>query len=156
MAEYVNNRIHSKGPYTHEEYPAGETGIYPGTLLKLMSDNTVDIHDDENGRAEAMWAEEDALRGRTITHAFAVGNVVPCILPLLGCEIRALIQDGQDISVGDRLVSAGDGTLKALGNLDSGAIDVFVIAVAMEACSTDDSRDPTTGALCRVRITAGN
>ncbi len=156
MPEYTGNRIHSKGPYTHEEYVAGEAGIYPGMLLKLMSDDTVDIHDDENGRAEAMFAEEDALQGKTVTQVYTVDNICSVILPMVGCEIRALIQDGQDISIGERLVSAGDGTLKALGNLDSEAADVFVIAVAMEACNADDSRAPTTGALCRVRITAGN
>ncbi len=156
MADYVDNRIHSKGPYTHEEYVAGEAGIYPGMLLELQSDDTVDIHDDENGRAEAIFAEEDALQGNTVETVYTVANVVSCILPQVGCEIRALIQDGQDISIGERLVSAGDGTLKALGTLDSEAIDVFVIAVAMEACSADDSRTPTTGALARVRITAGN
>ena len=75
---------------------------------------------------------------------------------MVGCEIRALIQDGQDISIGDRLVSAGDGTLKALGTLDSEAIDVFVIAVAMEDCDLTGSNTPSIGTLCRVRITAGN
>lgn len=149
-------RIHSKGPYTHEEYVAGEAGIYPGMLLKLMSDNTVDIHDDENGRGEAFFAEEDALQGRTVSQVYTVDNVVSCILPGLGCEIRALIQDEQDIAIGDRLVSAGDGRLKALGTLDSGAIDVFVIGVAMETCDLTVSDTPAAGTLCRVRITAGN
>ena len=155
MAETAN-RIHSKGPYTHEEYDAGEAGIYPGMLLKLDSDGDVEIHDDENGRAEAIFAEEDALQGRTVSQVYTVDNVVSCILPMVGCEIRALIQDEQNISIGDRLVSAGDGRLQALGTLDSEAIDVFVIAVAMENCDLTGSDTPSTGTLCRVRITAGN
>lgn len=154
--EYTGNRIHSKGPYTHEEYVGGEAGIYPGMLLELQSDDTVDIHSDENGRAEAIFAEEDALQGKAIGDVYTVANIVSCILPMVGCEIRALIQDGQDISIGERLVSAGDGTLKSLGTLDSEAIDVFVIAIAMETCDASDSRSPTIGAFCRVRITAGN
>jgi hypothetical protein len=153
MAETAR-RIHSKGPFTREEYDAGEAGIYPGMLLKLASDGDVEIHDDENGRAEALFAEEDASQGKTVDDVYIVDNVVSCILPQLGCEIRALIQDGQDISIGDRLVSAGDGTLKALGTLDSEAVDVFVIAVAMEACDLSGSNSSNT--LCRVRITAGN
>jgi len=155
MAE-IAYRIHSKGPYTHEEHDAGEAGIYPGMLLKLASDGDVEIHDDENGRAEALFAEEDAVQGRTVSQVYTVDEVVSCILPMVGCEIRALIQDGQDISIGDRLVSAGDGTLKALGTLDSEAIDVFVIGVAVEACDLTGSDTPSTGTLCRIRITAGN
>jgi len=155
MAESAN-RIHSKGPYTHEEYIAAEAGIYPGMLLKLDSSGYVGIHDDENGRAEALFAEEDALQGNTVSTVYTVANLVSCILPGMGCEIRALIQDEQDISIGDRLVSAGDGTLKALGTLDSEAIDVFVIAVAMEACDLTGSDTPAAGTLCRVRVTAGN
>jgi len=149
-------RIHSKGPYTHEEADAGEAGIYPGMLLKMASDGDVEIHDDENGRSEGIFAEEDALQGRTVSQVYTVDNLVSLILPGLGCEIRALIQDEQDISIGDRLVSAGDGTLKALGTLDSEAIDVFVIAVAMENCDLTGSDTPAAGTLCRVRVTAGN
>ncbi len=155
MAE-VAYRIHSKGPFTHAEADAGEAGIYPGMLLKMASDGDVEIHDDENGRAEGLFAEEDALQGRTVSLVYTVDEVVSLILPGLGCEIRALIQDEQDISIGDKLVSAGDGTLKALGTLDSEAIDVFVIGVAMEDCDLTGSDTPSTGTLCRIRITAGN
>ena len=155
MAETAR-RIHSKGPYTHEEYVAGEAGIYPGHLVKLVSSGGIEIHDDENGRAEAMWAEEDALQGNTVETVYTVDNLASVILPGLGCEVRALIQDEQDISIGDRLVSAGDGTLKALGTLDSGDIDVFVIAVAMENCDLTGSDTPAKGTLCRVRACAGN
>lgn len=155
MAESAN-RIHSKGPYTHEEYIAAEAGIYPGMLLKMNSSGYVEIHDDENGRSEGIWAEEDALQGKTVSQVYTVSNLVSCILPGLGCEIRALIQDEQDISIGDKLVSAGDGTLKALGTLDSEAIDVFVLAVAMEACDLTGSDTPAAGTLCRVRIVSGN
>lgn len=155
------NRIHSKGPYTHEEYDAGESGIYPGMLLKLVSDGDVEIHDTAGGRAEALFAEEDALQGKGVdasvsANVYTEDNVVQCILPGLGCEIRALIADEIDVSIGDRLVSNGDGRLKLLADLDSGDIDVFVIAVAMEDCDLTVSDTPSTGTLCRVRITAGN
>ena len=155
MAESAN-RIHSKGPYTHEEYVAHEAGIYPGMLLNLNSSDQVEIHTDENGRAEGIFAEEDALQGKTVDQVYTILNLVSCILPGLGCEIRALIQDEQDVSIGDKLVSAGDGTLKELLNLDSEAVDVFVIAVAMEACDLTGSDTPAAGTLCRVRIVSGN
>jgi len=149
------HRIHSKGPYTHEEYEAGEAGIYPGMLVKLMSDNTVDLHDTAGGRAEAMFVEEDALQGKTVDDVYAAGAVCSVILPGLGCEVNARIQNDQDLAIGDRVVSAGDGTLMALGTLDSEAVDVFVIGVMMEAIDLTGS-EASTERLARVRITAGN
>jgi len=161
MSPEAANRIHSKGPYTHEEYNTTEAGLYPGMLLNLNSSGNVEIHSDENGRAEALFAEEDALQGRTVSQVYELDDVtdqvlVQCILPGLGCEIRALIQDEQDVAIGDRLVSAGDGRLKRLGTLDSGDVDVFVIAIAMENCDLTVSDTPAAGTLCRVRVTAGN
>lgn len=148
------NRIHAKGLYTHDERDAGEAGIYPGMLLEVASDSDVEMHSDENGRAEALFAEEDALQGNTVDTVYTVDNPVMLILPGLGCEVNALIQDGQDLSIGDRVVSAGDGTLKALSNLDSEGIDVFVIGVMMEAIDLTGSNSSNT--LARIRITAGN
>ena len=155
MAESAN-RIHSKGPYIREEAVAAEDGIYPGMLLKLDSNGKFAIHDDAGGRAEALFAEEDALQGKTVDDAYSAGDTVTAILPGLGSEVRALIADGNDVSIGDRLVSNGDGRLKPLSNLDSPGADVFVIGVATEACDLTGSNTPATGTLCRIRITAGN
>lgn len=151
----TNNRIHSKGPYTHEEYDAGEAGIYPGMLVKLDVDGDVTMHNVQGGRAEAMFAEEDALQGRTVDQVMTVDEVMPVIIPGLGSEIRARFQDGVDLSIGDRVVSAGDGTLIALGDLDSGAVDIFVIGIMMEALDLTGS-EASTERLARIRITAGN
>ena len=147
------NRIHSKGPFTHEEYDAGEAGIYPGMLIKLVADGDVEIHDLEGGRCEAIFAEEDALQGKTVDDVYAVDNVVSCILPGLGCEIRALIQDDQIIEIGDHLISAGDGTLITLASQGSGGENDYVVAVAMEELDLTDSAPDDV--LCRVRIGIG-
>lgn len=146
-------RIHSKGPFTHEEYDAGEAGIYPGMLIMLAADGDVEIHDLEGGRCEAMFAEEDALQGKTVDHVYTVDNVVSCILPGLGCEIRALIQDDQIIQIGDHLISAGDGTLITLASQGSGGENDYIIGVAMEAMDLTDSSP--SDVLCRVRIGIG-
>jgi len=149
------NRIHSKGPYTHDEKLAGEAGIYPGMLVALQTDDTVDMHDAQGGRAEAMFAEEDALQGNTVNTVYAVDEMVMLILPGLGGEVRARFQDGVDLDIGDRVVSAGDGTLIGLGTLDSEAIDIHVIGVMMEALDLTGS-EASTERLARIRITAGN
>lgn len=149
----MNNRIHSKGPFTHEEYNAGEAGIYPGMLIKLVADGDVEIHDLVGGRCEAMFAEEDALQGKTIDDVYAVDNVVACILPGLGCEVRARIQNDQIVEIGDHLISAGDGTLIVLDSVASGGENDYVLAVAMEALDMTGSIDEVF--LCRVRIGIG-
>jgi len=149
------NRIHSKGPYTHEEYNAGEAGIYPGMLVKLDADGDVTMHATEGGRAEAMFAEEDALQGNTVDKVYTVDELCSVILPGLGSEVRARFQDGVDLDIGDRVVSGGDGTLIGLDTLDSEAVDIFVIGVMMEALDLTGS-EASTERLARIRITGGN
>lgn len=146
----MSNRIHLKGPYTHDEADAGEAGIYPGMLLKVASDGDVEIHDTEGGRAEALFATEDALQGNTIDTVYTVDNPVMLILPGLGCEVNALIAAEEDIAIGDWLCSNGDGCLRALGSLDSEGVDVFCIAVAMEACDLTASGAVNTLAAVRI------
>jgi hypothetical protein len=131
------NRIHRKGDFRYDEALAGEAGIYPGMLLELNSDAEVIKHDDEGGRAERMFAQEDALQGKTVATVYTSGAIVGYILPVPGAEVNALIQGGQNISIGDELISAGDGTLKAASDVSSSVDEV--IAVAMEAF--DDSDD---------------
>jgi len=150
----AHRRIHSKGPYTHEEYDAGEAGIYPGMLLKRDADGDVTMHDAAGGRCEAMFAEEDALQGKTVDDVYTVDNLCMVILPMVGCEVNALIQDGQDVAIGDAMVSAGDGTLIALGTADSEGVDYFVIGYMMEALDLSGSADDN--GLGRIRISAGN
>ena len=95
------NRIHSKGEYTQEEYVAGEAGIYPGMLVELHADGLLYRHSVENGRNEKMFAQEDALQGKTVNDVYAIGSIVTVILPHLGCEVWGLLEDAQDVHIGD-------------------------------------------------------
>lgn len=142
------NRIHSKGEYTQEEYVAGEAGIYPGMLVELRSDNKVYRHSVENGRNEKMFATEDPLQGRTVSDVYAIGAIVTVILPHLGCEVWGLLEDTQDVVIGDWLVSRGNGLLKKQVD-DSGSLDVFTTGVVMEAL--DLSGSATVNGLVRLR-----
>lgn len=142
------NRIHSKGTYTQEEYLAGEAGIYPGMLLELHSDNKVYRHSVENGRNEKMFALEDPLQGKTVADVYAIDSIVTVIIPNLGSEVWGLLEDAQDVVIGDWLVSRGNGLLKKEVD-DSGSIDVFTTGVVMEAL--DLSGSATVNGLCRLR-----
>ena len=114
-----------------EERAAG--AITPGHLLILGSGDTVTVHTPEGGRAERMIALEDALQGNTITDAYASGDVVTLLHALPGDEAYVMIAAGETITIGEQLISAGDGTLKALDNVSSGITVYQVIAVAIAA-----------------------
>ncbi len=131
----MSNRIHSKGPYIHEEYKANSALIYPGFLLLLDSNGEVIPHNVEGGVAEALFAAEDALQGITVTTIYADDSAVTCILPGKGSEVNAVIEAGQSIGVGDKLMSRGNGKLVEYRDLDSGSPsnDEYIIAIATEA-----------------------
>lgn len=144
------NRIHNKGTFQYDEFVAGEAGIYPGMLLSVNSLGKVIKHADEGGRAEKLFAQEDALQGKTVDDVYTIANTVGCILPAQGSVVNALIEVGQNIAIGDKLISAGNGCLKAASDIDSGETFDEVIAIAAEACDLRDSGDVNTLAAVRV------
>lgn len=147
----TTRRIHSKGPYTYEEFKALAADVYPGHLIEENSDGKVLPHDIVGGKGQAIFAMEDALQGRNVAHVYAADSIVGCIIPSKGCEVYARIQDAQDISKGDPLMSGGDGTLIAVADT-SGADADEVIAYAAEDIDATASSTPAVGTLGRVRI----
>ncbi len=146
------NRVHNKGPFRHEENKAAAAGIYPGMLLILDSADKVAVHATEGGAlgGEAMFAEEDALQGNTIATVYTIDEIVSVIIPNKGSVVNALIEDGQDISIGDKLISAGNGKLKVTTDLESGETLANVIGIATEAIDLTGSNSSDT--LSAVRI----
>lgn len=143
-------RIHAKGPYTYDEATAGGT-ITPGMLVKLNSSGQLIAHNEQGGRGEAGFALEDALQGKAVGDNYSSGNLACYILPGKGCEVYALLKDQENVSIGDELVSAGDGTLQARGSSGSGVTEWQTIGYAMETKDlTADSAQ--TAQLMRVRI----
>jgi len=110
----VIKRIHSKGPFTQEEYKAAEAGIYPGMQVQLNSDGEVELHDNSGGAVgdEKMFAIEDQLQGKTVDDVYADNSIVTVILPYKGCEINMLLADGESVVPGDKIMAGGDGTVK--------------------------------------------
>jgi hypothetical protein len=84
------------------------------------------------------------LTGRGITDAYADGDQVLYGIFPNGAKVYALIADSEDIALGDKLTSKGNGTLKEAGATD------YVIAEAREAIGA------TTGETrCIVEIATG-
>ncbi len=146
------NRIHSKGGFWHEEAYAGAAGIYPGMLVMLNTAGKMVVHDTEGGWAEAAFAEEDALQGKTVATVYTINTILSYMLPVKGGVVNALIADGQDIAIGEKLISDGAGRLISYDDSASGITTPIPIAVAEEARDLTGSNTPATGTLSAVRI----
>jgi len=125
--------------------------ITPGQLLERASATTVQRHSVSGGDAQKMFAMEDDLQGKEISQDYATGNVVMFAYCLPGTEINAILEnDTAAVSVGDPLMSAGNGNLRkhtaaasnSDGAFDEGGETVYsepIVAWAMEALDLSDS-----------------
>lgn len=145
----TKTRIHGKGDYRVEEYVAGGAGIYPGMLVMINSSGQVVVHNNEGGRAEKLIAQEDVLQGRTKDTVYASGDIVSCLLPVQGAELNVMIEDGQNIAIGDELISSGNGKFIKASAIGSGDTVDEVLFVAVEVCDTTVSGVADT--LCAAR-----
>jgi hypothetical protein len=124
--------IHLKGAYSREEAIAADT-VKPGYLIELTSAGTVQAHSEEGGVAERAFAVEDTVQGNDVDDSYSAADRVQYNIENRGNEVFAYIKAGEDIDIGDKLVSAGDGTLIEAAPASSGALDNDYIAVALEA-----------------------
>ena len=144
------NRIQLSDRFISEEAVAGASGIYPGHLVKLNSDAEAVVHDTEGGVAERAFAVEDAFQGNTVSDAYTEDEKLMYHIQQRGGRVNALIQAGQNLAVGDILISAGDGTLIDEDEAGSGVSVADRIAVALEAI--DLSASGAVATLAKVRI----
>jgi len=142
-------RISAKGDYRQEE-GRGDATISPGMLIELMSTGYVSPHATEGGFAEAAFATEDALQGRTVSNNYSSADLVTYILPVKGAVVNALIEAGQSIAIGDKLISAGNGKLIENGQEASATTVKQIIAIAEAA--NDLSASGAVDTLSAVRI----
>ena len=119
-------RIQLKGESRLEEGVAAEA-ISPGHLIKRDTSGTLIKHDNQDAPAEAFFAEEDALQGRTIDDAYTTDDIVFGVFPAKGSEVLAILKGGVTCPDGNPLSSGGDGTLILATGTD------YVVAFATKA-----------------------
>ncbi|RLC74502.1 MAG: hypothetical protein DRI61_16500 [Chloroflexi bacterium] len=102
----------SEGAVQKEALASGS--ITPGMLLEQTSAAaaTVKAHATAGDIAQAAFAVEDDLQGNGIDTVYATTKRVLYKVFRPGDEVYAVLKNGQNIAIGDKLVSAGDGTLK--------------------------------------------
>lgn len=94
-----------------EEIKAGGA-ITPGMLLELDSSAEVIAHNSAGQNVLPMFALENELEGEGISDAYAEDDKVQVWIPYRGDIVYAILADGNDITTGDFLESAGDGSLQ--------------------------------------------
>lgn len=134
----TENQVHLIGEFRHEEELAAGT-ITPGMLVELESTGDVQAHSSEGGVAARAFAEVDALQGNTLDDDYSADDLVMINVEIPGSECQAFLQAGQNVVIGDLLISAGDGTLIENGQESSGVTVYDYIAVAREALDLSGS-----------------
>ena len=129
------NTIILKGGFVRKEGEAS-AGITPGHLVEFGGTNDLRVHASAAGVARKAFAIENDLVGDGIDDAYVVGDSVQYGVFESGAEIYAWLNYGESVSKGAALVSAGDGSLAAVGSEPE--TDV-VVAFAME------TKDNSTG-----------
>lgn len=112
--------------------------FYPGHLLEWNSDKELIKHDSSGGHcAPLMVALEDVYQGNGVDTVYVVDDVAIALICKPGAFINVRVKDGENITVGDILESAGDGTVQAY---TSGT----PLGTAMSACdmSSSSAADP--------------
>jgi len=145
----TENQSHLVGDFRREEALA-VAAISPGHLIEEDSAGEFQVHSTEGGYGIRLFAEVDALQGNTLDDDYAADDLVSANVELTGNEIQAFLKDGEDVAIGAKLISAGDGTLIAEGSASSGVTVKQIIAVAREA--KDLSGSAAVDTLIRVML----
>ena len=122
----------------HDELDA-ESAITPGMLIELTSSNTYQPHSTADGTAAKRFAKENSLQGSTIDDAYAADTPVQALGVVQGYLVLEDLADGEDIDIGDWLVSNGDGSLKKRSGSSDGEEPESIVARARQALDLSDT-----------------
>lgn len=143
-----SNNANNMAQRNREAKAAGN--VTPGMLCELTTSGTIQAHATADGSAKGkMVALENPFSdhgsGLAIAHAYAANETVPYIHANPGDTLYMLLADSQTITIGDNLVSNGDGYLKE-ATLGAGTLESAIVGYAAEAVTT-------SGATARIKVT---
>lgn len=113
--------------------------IKPGNLIELTSGNTVQNHSTAAGRHARLVAVENDIAGDDLTHDYASGEVVQYNAFRPGDEALLNLADGENASIGDFLVSDGNGRVQVDSGSSTTDLEGSQVAQALEAVDLSDS-----------------
>jgi len=126
--------------------------ITPGHLCEIMSTGKARVHATAGGTADKLFALEDDNLGGEIATAYTAANVARFGYFNTGDQVYALLADGENVAIGDKLESYGDGTLRKV-DTDASAGEIAVesiVGIALEAVNLSAS---AVTAAARIRMT---
>jgi hypothetical protein len=94
------------------EKNAANDGLFPGKMLEVNTSDQVQEHSGASSAAIPMFALEDELQGNGIDDTYSSGDPVQVWIPHRGDEVYAVLADGENVSIGDKLESDGNGSLQ--------------------------------------------
>lgn len=157
----MNNKIHQAGQFRAIEAPAAGT-IFPGHLCEQAAGGGLQVHSTAGGFAEKIVAQEDALQGGTTQGVFYNGSYVGYTVAGIngagpdpvnayveqsGSLSLMILKAGTNYTVGTKLISNGDGTLKATTGSPT-----QIIAVIPQGAALDLSASGAVATLNQVRM----
>lgn len=119
ITKYPPNTIWLGGTRTEENQFAASEAITPGHLIEMFNSSGVHRwrkHTTAGGNTQAAFATEQSMLNLGVDDAYAAGDLVEASIGQKGSTFWALIASGQNITFGQKLESAGDGTLKAIAS----------------------------------------
>lgn len=135
------NKIHLGGDKVDINDLAASETITPGQLIDRFNSAGVirwRKHATAGGAVAPIFAEAHFMANKSVTDDYATNDLVEAFAGQSGTNVWAFIASGQNIAAGNKLESAGDGTLRILA---SGT----AIASALE-------NKPTVTVLTRIRV----
>ena len=144
----AHRRIENRGPGYEQEYKAGESGIYPGMLVDLNAAGELIKHATSEVQTPVILAMEDALQGNTVATVYLDNNRVPVLIPSKGAVVNALVESGQNVTIGDVFVSGGNGLFIETESATSGVLNAGALVKAIETIAAQLTAN--TLVACRV------
>lgn len=120
LTEYAPRTIYlGGGKKTVINHLKAVEAITPGMVVEYHEDGGElkwGVHDSADDNVEAFVLNNQVIDNAGIETACAAGDLVEVLALTAGATFNAIIPSGQNITMGARLQSNGDGKLKALGS----------------------------------------
>lgn len=141
-----------KAPGVREEFTASEA-ITPGHLVEFGGSNEIQKHSTAGGEIGAVKiAVENDVVGDDVDTDYVSGEQVQVDAPHGGAVYMLRLANGENVSKGDLLESAGDGTLQAAGTASSAGEHAPIVGEANEAVDMSGSSAADPSGKIEVRI----
>lgn len=146
------NKTITRSPYGQHDEARASTTIKCGYICERHTDTAGDDlvrpHSNDGGQGQILVAHEDALQGRSRETDYTADELVMLWHCNRGDRFIAKLKANENVSLNDKLVSAGDGTLQKASSTDTVTSHQVVLAIAREASNVASVADIEVEVAC--------